>query len=939
MKKELLAGIAAVALIGGVASFSARSTQGRRDSAYGRVVNAGALKAFFDEIDPIPAAMAQSSPGLVNGQVPTPAQWNAIFASKQDYGSSIFGTIVTIPPLATSMTSNIATISLPLSNLGPGLTINGTLLQGGYIGAGAVTVGGSVVSLSAIAPIEVLGNAGTTGAAPVGISLAGGPSIRIGGTGAAISIGASIAAGTGVSATIGADNNYTVTNTGIIHAIGPNLTAALGNVALGTSVSTGTIIATGRMVDAALGNVIVFAGAGGAFTPVSIGANLMLAGSVLSAVAGTVAGNNGVTVQGGTIVGLLPAGIGTLGGVFSSALGASNVVTAVSSLGSITGRQLSAADLSGPVVTSIVTAGPNLVAGTITGSGTIATNPVFTLTGATISTITDPGITSALGYFNATHQLLAAVSGAGFSCAGGTCTNTGLISAGNGPGIHMTSPAGIVTGTLLAASAATLGGLFSATLGAGTFAAGVNAAGSVIAGTFAPGGLISITGNVISAAVVGGALGAGLFGTAVSTLGSLSGRALQGSDVSAFAFTKLFTNNGTVVGTLTNGGTIVTGGGASIPGNSLAAHNFANAINAGGTLLGTILQNGDLPATISQTAVTVSGSIVNTGVEGTLLAANAGGTIVSAGLDNNLAFSGGTLGLGASIHAGTVNATAMLIDGGIGATLLGANGGGTLLAQPIGAGLAYAGGTLLSTITQGLTSIAALGGFLSTSVAGNIGTITGSLTAKSGVAFSTVAGVGTFTNTGVVNIGASGGLIGFSAGTGSVTGSVITGTSGGALGLLNGNNTTSGNNTHTGQESFTGTIQVGSAAVSYGTIIDCYGGASGSCGTQIGLGSPLSSIATASTITLDLSKGPNFLDTVTGNTAISITRPVVGECGEIKLVQGATLGTLLTLGAGITGPSKAASLLLTGTTAARDLLTYCVDDQLAMAVQISVPNY
>ena len=50
----------------------------------------GLMFVFF--VGTTAAALAQSSPGLIYGQVPTPAQWNLYFANKQDYNPGTGGT-------------------------------------------------------------------------------------------------------------------------------------------------------------------------------------------------------------------------------------------------------------------------------------------------------------------------------------------------------------------------------------------------------------------------------------------------------------------------------------------------------------------------------------------------------------------------------------------------------------------------------------------------------------------------------------------------------------------------------------------------------------------------------------------------------------------------------------------------------------------------------
>lgn len=116
------------------------------------------------------AALAQSSPGLVYGQVPTAAQWNSFFTAKQDYlgaapcivtGCVMTGELVTSP----STTSN-AGFNVP-AGVAPSAPVNGdvwTTTTGMFVRINGTTIGplsgGSSASFAGTSPIGVTFPAG-----------------------------------------------------------------------------------------------------------------------------------------------------------------------------------------------------------------------------------------------------------------------------------------------------------------------------------------------------------------------------------------------------------------------------------------------------------------------------------------------------------------------------------------------------------------------------------------------------------------------------------------------------------------------------------------------------------------------------------------------------------------------------------------------------------
>lgn len=79
-------------------------------------------------------ALAQTSPGLTQGQKLTPAQWNALFASKQDYPVSTFGPITPTTVNGLTITPTTGTLTIVGSKV---LTIDNSL---SFVGTDATTM-------------------------------------------------------------------------------------------------------------------------------------------------------------------------------------------------------------------------------------------------------------------------------------------------------------------------------------------------------------------------------------------------------------------------------------------------------------------------------------------------------------------------------------------------------------------------------------------------------------------------------------------------------------------------------------------------------------------------------------------------------------------------------------------------------------------------------
>lgn len=99
-------------------------------------------------------ALAQSTPGLVPGQVPTPAQWNSYFGAKQDYlgvppilqsGGVLTGKLTTTPSVAASAGLNVAVGVAPINPIAGDvwMTSAGLFFQTGNATTGPLAVFGN----------------------------------------------------------------------------------------------------------------------------------------------------------------------------------------------------------------------------------------------------------------------------------------------------------------------------------------------------------------------------------------------------------------------------------------------------------------------------------------------------------------------------------------------------------------------------------------------------------------------------------------------------------------------------------------------------------------------------------------------------------------------------------------------------------------------------
>ena len=92
-------------------------------------------------------ALAQSSPNLQYGQIPTPAQWNSYFAAKQDYlGIGTTGqclVIVSGKPAWGPCSSGVTNVATGGFVTGGPITTTGTI-QAGFLGGSLATQAGAL---------------------------------------------------------------------------------------------------------------------------------------------------------------------------------------------------------------------------------------------------------------------------------------------------------------------------------------------------------------------------------------------------------------------------------------------------------------------------------------------------------------------------------------------------------------------------------------------------------------------------------------------------------------------------------------------------------------------------------------------------------------------------------------------------------------------------
>lgn len=219
-------------------------------------------------------AIAQTNPGLTQGQKLTPAQWNNLFASKQDYlGAApllVTGGTMTGKLITAASTTNGAGLNLP-PGTAPTSPVNGDLWStnsGVYARVNGVTIDlvggtapsitvGSTAVLSGTSGAVLWNNAGTLANSGISINTAG--NVAIGGSsataGRALLIGGTATGGTTVyGVRVGQTADSGVTANLITFSSAPSTAAAAFTVATNYHyIANGTVIGAGSSINAQFG--------------------------------------------------------------------------------------------------------------------------------------------------------------------------------------------------------------------------------------------------------------------------------------------------------------------------------------------------------------------------------------------------------------------------------------------------------------------------------------------------------------------------------------------------------------------------------------------------------------------------------------------------------------------------------------------------------------
>jgi hypothetical protein len=383
-------------------------------------------------------ANAQSSPNLINGQVPTAGQWNSYFTAKQDVlgyvplnvaGGVMTGRLITAPPGAATSGFNLSPGAPPASPADGDLwvTSSGLFAQIKGVTVGPLA-GPSGASFAAFAPLNVsfAGSVVTYGLnadstlivadGKLGINL---PTPNTWGGLQTFSAGVSISSAFSAPSLVKNSDlvNPSTTVNGQICTLGGNctITASAGTVTYGV-----TTVAGGS-------GVAYNSASGGTLTAAALVNNSVLVtnGSAVPSFSATLPAAVQANITG---TGTLTAGQTGLG--FTLAFGSSTVTGLLGSANGGTGSNNSPFTIS--IGGSVVTAGP------FTISGAFASQ--FTVTGATNSTL--PAGTHTLAALDVPQSWTALQSFSGGSALG-VSTGTSLALGGASIG----SNALAVTGT------------------------------------------------------------------------------------------------------------------------------------------------------------------------------------------------------------------------------------------------------------------------------------------------------------------------------------------------------------------------------------------------------------------------------------------------------------------------------------------------------------
>lgn len=183
------------------------------------------LVVLFSLLVSAGAAFAQSSPGLVYGQVPTAAQWNSYFAAKQDVlgytavnraGDSMSGRLVTFASNPTRAGFSLTPGAAPTSPVDGDLW---TTVGGLYVRIGGVTVGPLVSSASVALPLAQNHiYVGSAGSVATDVAMSGDGSIVASGAltvskigGKTVTLGGNLTTSGAFNTTLTATNTTTLT--------------------------------------------------------------------------------------------------------------------------------------------------------------------------------------------------------------------------------------------------------------------------------------------------------------------------------------------------------------------------------------------------------------------------------------------------------------------------------------------------------------------------------------------------------------------------------------------------------------------------------------------------------------------------------------------------------------------------------------------------------
>ncbi len=647
---------------------------------------------------------------------------------------------------------------------------------------------------------------------------------------------------TGGSAVLANQMNGPISNDGTINLVG--ITTGIGAVTQG---SGGIFNLNG--INTAFGSL---AGAG----QVNLGAGRLTTGSnnTSTTFAGVIAGSGGLTKVG--------TGTFTLSGL--------NTYTGTTFVNAGTLNVTSTGAIAGSVVNSATFGNAGLV------GGTLLNNPGATATNS--GTIT--GLVTNDGTFTSTGTLNGGLTNAGTSslsgAVNGTVLNSGTITlTGTTTGINIFDQTG--SGIFnLAGFDTTIGSLSGAgavNLGSALLTTGGNNLSTTFAGVIAgSGGLTKVgTGLFI---LTGANTYTGLTTVSAGSLGLDVGATIAGPVLN----NAIFINAGIVAGLVTNNASLTSAGtiNGGLINNAGATANLAGFINGGITNSGSALLIGNLVASGAFTqnstgSFNLAGFAASLGsLAGSGTVSLGSGQLTVGGLNTSTTFSGVISGSGTVIKLGTGTFTLSGVNTYTGTTFVDA---GTLV---LAAGGEIAGSVRNAATFSNAGTVRGMLANLATGTATNSGTI-----------LAGVNNAGTFASTGTINTGLensgtaqlSGALNGFVTNSGTVT---LTGTTTGitifdqtAAGTFN----LAGFNTAVGALTGAGSVNLGSARLTVGSLNSnmLFSGVIGGTGSLEKVGTGRFILTGANTYSGGTTITGGALQIGNGGTTGSIVGPVVNN--------------------------------------------------------------